>query len=225
VTELDAAYQAERLRLANTITAATAAAFGRSFGDRAGTIATIVPLVEAGQAQTVRLVGGYMAAKARAAGEDGRVKGLDARAYTTSVLRGRPAAEIYSRPFGALGAHLARRATVEQALTSARGSLSRLVRTDLQLSQTHAARDWMGDDDRIVGYERVLGPGKNCPLCVAASTRVYYREDLMPIHERCGCSVAPLFGDVPNLSRRDDAVRVADDAELGPRLLAEGWAA
>jgi hypothetical protein len=48
---------------------------------------------------------------------------------------------------------------------------------------------------------------------------------LLPIHEGCHCTVAPITTGATELSRPDDAVRVADDPELGPRLLDEAWAA
>jgi hypothetical protein len=47
-------------------------------------------------------------------------------------------------------------------------------------------------------YRRVLHPELSrhgaCGLCVAASDRVYYRGDLMPIHARCKCEVLPIIG-------------------------------
>lgn len=49
--------------------------------------------------------------------------------------------------------------------------------------------------ERLV-YRRVVHPeksrGGSCGLCVAASTRVYTRADLKPIHSRCHCDVVPL---------------------------------
>ncbi|MEQ9093070.1 MAG: hypothetical protein RLN63_03105, partial [Miltoncostaeaceae bacterium] len=109
-------------------------------------------------------------------------------------------------------------------------SVARLALTDHQLAQTPAARVWMAEPaNQDYGYERVLGGGESCPLCVVASQQIYYREDLMPIHERCQCSVSPLFGEHPgggNVPReRDSGVRVVDDPEIGPRLMGEGWAA
>lgn len=222
--ELDAVYRSQRLRLTRTIAAAAAAEWASAYRDRERAVATLVPLVEAGQAQTVALVSGYMTAKATAAGEPVATRGLERELYTIAALRGLSAAEVYERPFGALGGQLAQGAEFAQAFASSRASLDRLVRTDLQLAQTHAARDWMAGEERVVGYRRVLGPGKNCSLCISASTRTYFKADLLPIHERCGCSVAPLFGDRP-VTSVGTKVRVVDDPELGRRLLEESWAA
>jgi hypothetical protein len=69
---------------------------------------------------------------------------------------------------GALGGQLANGAKFQDAMSSAQASLSRLVSTDLQLSQTYSARDWMTNDSSVTGYERVAG-GSACALCDAAS--------------------------------------------------------
>jgi len=103
--------------------------------------------------------------------------------------------------------------------------VTKLAATDLQLAQTHSARDWMADDENVYGWRRVTD-GDPCPLCALAATRIYYRADLMPIHEHCGCGVEPLYGEHPGgLSVPNAAVRVVDDHEIGPRLMAAGWAA
>jgi hypothetical protein len=144
-------------------------------------------------------------------------------------LRGTPAQEVYERPFGALGAALARQGQDGwgAGMESATASLVRLAQTDLQLAQTHSARDWMAEDQYVKGYERILGGGDNCPLCEVAATNLYYREDLAPIHDRCGCSVAPVYGEPGPLTRAGvfptSDVRVEHDHEIGPRLLAPSW--
>lgn len=214
---VDAAYRTQRLRLISTVNAATASVWAQGFRDRERVIQEVLRIVHAGQAQTVALVDAYMAVKAQAP-----VRGLAPDAYTVALLRGVPAEEVYGRPFGALGAHLAGGTEFGAAFQSGRDSLGRLVRTDLQLAQTHSARDWMAGEDRVVGYRRVLGGGKNCSLCVSASTRTYRKEDLMPIHEHCSCSVEPVFGVEP-VASVGTSVRVETDPELGPRLMAESW--
>jgi hypothetical protein len=218
---LDAAFRGQRLKLAGIVQGATVRAWMRERHNRDAAIEAALQVVHAGQARTVELVDAYMALKV-----GGDPKGLPAGRFTVEALRGLPAAEVYDRPYGALGAQLAGGAEFSTALSSAQASVSKLAGTDLQLAQTHAAREWMADDDRVFGYRRVLGGSHNCPLCSAASTRIYYRADLMPIHENCHCTVAPLIGEHPGgLSVPDEAVRVTNDPEIGPRLLADGWAA
>lgn len=228
---IDRAYELQRLRLNATVSAAVAAAWVAKHADRHATIAHAVRLVTAGQAHTVRLVEAYMAAKAiEATGQRIHI-GLDPALYTTSQLRGVAADVVYSRPFGAHGAFVKDGAHPDDALAAAQASVKKLAATDLQLAQTHAARDWMqaagGEataEARIVGYRRVLsGPGPHCALCTAASTRTYRIADLMAVHEHCTCGVQPLYGTEP-VASIGTTVRVEHDPELGPRLMADDWA-
>jgi hypothetical protein len=202
---IDGVYRSQRLRLMNTVAAATAQVWAQGYRDREQVIQQVLAIVHGGQAQTVALVDAYMAVKAA-----GAPKGLDPAAYTVASLRGVPGEAVYARPFGA------------PSKDSTLHALNRLVRTDMQLAQTHSARDWMAGEDRIVGYRRVLGAGHSCSLCVAAAERTYRTEDLMPIHERCSCSVEPVFGTEP-VASVGTSVRVDVDPELGPRLMADDW--
>lgn len=228
---LDTAYQAQRQRLAVAVSARVSALYVLS--DRAVAVAQAVPTVEAGQRQTVALVDAYMAAKALDAVGAGSVVGLDPAAYTVGRLRsGPPPAEVYARPFAVLDAALRRGVDERAAKVAGQQAAEKLARTDLQLAQTHAARDWMtrsaeatpaSEELRIVGYRRVLtGPGPHCELCTLASTRTYKISTLLAIHEHCGCTVEPLWGTEP-VASVGTTVRVEEDPELGPRLLAEDW--
>lgn len=227
-SQIDAAYTAQRLRLSATVSAAVAASWAHLHQDRPAAIGQIVALVGAGQTHTVRLVNAYMTAKTiEATGRGVRIT-LDPALYTTDLLRGIAASAVYSRPFGAYGAFVNDGAHPAEAIRAARASVSKLAATDLQLAQTHAARDWMQAADeqtatgiRIVGYRRVLNP-PSCKLCEAASTRTYRIADLMPIHEHCDCTVQPLYGTEP-VASIGTTVRVDDDPELGPRLMADSW--
>lgn len=49
----------------------------------------------------------------------------------------------------------------------------------------------------IIGYRRVVHPernesGQSCGLCVVASTRIYKKSNLRPIHDNCKCEVVPV---------------------------------
>ena len=224
--QVDAVYRSQRLRLSAVIAAEVAAAWARSHTDRQATLKQVIALVTVGQAHTVRLVDAYMAAKAREATGVGSLKHLNPANYTIEALRGISADIVYGRPFGAYGAFRNEGADAARAIEAAQASVTKLARTDMQLAQTNSARDWMSQDENVYGWRRVLNGPTNCPLCVAAATRIYYRDDLAPIHENCDCSVEPLFGKHPGgLSIPADAVRVVEDPELGLRLLADNWAA
>lgn len=56
------------------------------------------------------------------------------------------------------------------------------------------------DPALVTAYRRVVRPelsaGGTCGLCIAASTRVFSRGDLLPLHSRCKCVVVPVIGAV-----------------------------
>lgn len=66
----------------------------------------------------------------------------------------------------------------------------------------------------VIGYRRVphpeLAEGGTCGLCVLASTRIYRRGDLEPIHDGCNCTVA----EVTATSDPGDALNGIDLGEV-----------
>lgn len=102
--------------------------------------------------------------------------------------------------------------------------------------------------NKITGYRRVIHPELakhgTCGLCIAASTRIYHKDRLMPIHDRCNCGVMPIIGDfdvadhMNTVDLRDlyteagstsaaDLKRtrytIFDHGELGPTLVPAGY--
>jgi len=51
---------------------------------------------------------------------------------------------------------------------------------------------------KVTGYRRIVHPemskGGACGLCIAASTRIYRTDRLLPLHGRCHCGVLPIIG-------------------------------
>lgn len=72
---------------------------------------------------------------------------------------------------------------------------SNLTRMDLRLAERQAARQRMGAEG-VTGYRRIIHPelskSGSCGLCVVASDRIYSREDLLPLHGGCECTVMPI---------------------------------
>lgn len=120
-----------------------------------------------------------------------------------------------------------------------------LARTDTDLAFRAQAHAYTADPQKlgITGYRRVLHPelsaGGTCGLCIVASDRTYYKDRLMPLHDRCHCGVLPIIGDLDpgkNLNGEDLAalykragstaaadlkrVRIAvhEHSEIGPVL-------
>lgn len=216
--DLNGTYRTQRARLTTAVTTLIAGIWAHMYRQKDQALEQILRTVFAGQAQTVALVDAYMAIKTGT-----QPKGLDPSQYTVTAIRGIPAATVYDRAWGALGGQINTGAPFGNAVDSGQASLTRLVRTDLQLSQTYSARDWMTSDPGVTGWRRVTS-GTPCDLCAAAADAVYHTSDLMPIHEHCDCTVEPVTGDT-SPTTTDATVRVADDSEIGPRLLAADWAA
>lgn len=107
-------------------------------------------------------------------------------------------AEVYGRPFNLVWRRLhelepLNGPKIEQAIQSGQDRALQTALTDLQLAKTHTARDQMALNKTIVGYRRELEGAYSCALCVVASTRLYHKADLMPIHPACDCGVVPIF--------------------------------
>lgn len=228
--QLDGIYTTQRLRIWSSTSAAAHRLWATGgYNDRRAFLAQVVPIVQAGQTATVHLLDAYMTQKARQATGDATLapRGLNPADYTIEKLRGEPADEVYARPFGALGWRLNEGATFDQAAATAGSYLTKLAATDVQLAQTNAARDWIqganqdasdsGSDTFIVGYARTLD-GESCSFCEDAADRLYYTEDLMPIHDHCGCGVEPVYDAGTRLFHTRDLGGGTADSELGARL-------
>jgi hypothetical protein len=78
-----------------------------------------------------------------------------------------------------------------------RGELQ--VEDNLTLAFTNQWAADIADAPTVTGYRRVLHPelsaGGSCALCLTISDRIYSKAELLPVHERCACTVAPLIGD------------------------------
>lgn len=74
---------------------------------------------------------------------------------------------------------------------------------------------------RLIGYRRMIHPelsksGQSCGMCIVASTRMYYKADLMAIHEGCNCLPLPIYeGNDPGGFINDDELQRFYDAAGG----------
>lgn len=150
-------------------------------------LARVLPIVSGAQAQSVAITNGYLAMAMDRAPLD-----LPEDQLTGAAVRnGAAPATVYERPFIELWAALKQGTDWVIAAEAAQARAVSAASTDVQLSM-RATADAVGElDTGIYGYERVTD-GNACLLCQIASTQRYHRANLMPIHNHCGCSVAPL---------------------------------
>lgn len=149
--------------------------------------------------------------------------------------------DVYSRPVFEYRAALAADLAEAQAEVEAEARAEVISLTDALLARRDVAQALLEDTPEVVGYRRAIRPELSetgtCGLCIAAASRVYSVEDLLPIHSRCKCVVIPVVADADpgerfNLadmqaiyeslggtSRQElskTRIRFYDDAELGP---------
>lgn len=78
--------------------------------------------------------------------------------------------------------------------------VERMVSQEVQGTSrnTHQVAMQRTDPKHVVGYRRIVHPelskyGRSCGLCIVASTMMYTRGDLMPIHSGCNCETAEVY--------------------------------
>lgn len=87
-----------------------------------------------------------------------------------------------------------------EAIENAIKRVEELGDMDMALAARNTANNIFKATPKITGYRRVIHPelsesGTSCGLCIAASTRVYSKEELLPLHDHCHCTVMPIVGD------------------------------
>jgi len=90
---------------------------------------------------------------------------------------------------------------------------------DTALAARAQAAKTLQATDLAVGYRRVIHPeltkGGTCGMCIVASDRIYRKRDLLPLHDRCQCDIAPILrgGKDPGSSLNNlDLGRLYEDA-------------
>lgn len=81
----------------------------------------------------------------------------------------------------------------EEAFQRALARLEKIVSDDVNLAGADEHRQLLGKKRMFLGYRRVIHPELSetgtCGLCVAASTRLYRKKALLPMHTDCKCTV------------------------------------
>lgn len=87
----------------------------------------------------------------------------------------------------------------DEALQIALDRVEALGDLDLELAMRNEASRIVRATPKVTGYRRVIHPElseskQSCGLCIAASTRIYKKKELMPLHDHCNCGVMPIVG-------------------------------
>lgn len=125
--------------------------------------------------------------------------------------------------------------------------LTSIVEDDLAATARDEAQKLMWAAPKIIGYRRVIHPEFSktgtCGLCVVASSRFYTKAELMPLHDKCKCTISPMTStqDLGTKLNREDldkiyaaaggnyaedlkkiTVQINEHGELGPILTKKG---
>lgn len=204
-------------------------------GDQARFARAAAAIIEAAQRQAAMLADAYMRNYIGQLTGTVPVSVLDVASMVE--LRGVATVDVYARPTVTARTAISQGRTYAEALRAARDRAMSAADTDVKMAARQASRDAMVSNG-FEHYRRV--PDANaCTFCLTASTQRYNSADLMPLHARCGCTVAPLAAGAPLVvdkalvarlkaaSDRPDywndpkaAVAVREHGELGPVLVA-----
>lgn len=186
--------RSHRTRLDRIRSRTLAAVVAADTSSTAGFVSAVVPIVLASQRATVAEADAYMSLEAGlATGTSTAPWGLTADALIgAAARRGDFLEDVYGRN------HRARQSSFAERM-------AREVNTDITLANRAATFVHTEGDDRITGYRRTLGAGKNCGLCVAAATQRYRKADLAPIHSHCRCGSSPIYGPVESWQKPNKA--------------------
>ena len=128
------------------------------------------------------------------------------------------ALDVYTRPAETFRYLRSHDEPTGAALDSVLQRIEKVAELDLAAINRQAVRDAF----EVVGvtrYRRVIHPelsiGGTCGLCIAASTRIYYVAELLPIHGGCHCDAVeldPRGGDLADALNLADLDRIYGEA-------------
>lgn len=170
-------------------------------------LSEVLPVVEAGQRQSVNLTNAYLARSL-----ERQPLGLDTRELTGAGVRnGTPPVEVYERPFITLWGGLSDGLRYEDALSKALARAQGTASMDVQLSMRATAEAVDRVDQSIYGYRRVAD-ATACQFCkevdgayVKGSSGYVYA-----LHNHCGCGLEALK------EPHRGAVQLPDGTEIRP---------
>lgn len=186
-----AAYNARRVRAGDLAGEMWLRFGGVSDAEIARYVAVVVPAMAGAEAATARMVAGYLT---QLSWEDTGMRfPFAVDPDDLQIRNGVAPTRVYARPAIEARTAVKRGSSVSEAVAAAAAKARNLALTDVSLAQRGASNLALGQDTRVVGYRRVL-TGASCAFCATAATQRYHVEQLMPLHPKCDCGVAPIYG-------------------------------
>ncbi len=154
--------------------------------------ASLASSVATAQRSTADLTWAYMDALLAEAGQRTPPAVLD----LPTRPRGVDAVEVWERPLKEYRYRRSLGIEHDEAVDLAVNRAETIADDDLTLGMRHAAAQHSKATPGVIGLRRVVHPERSrsgsCGLCIAASDRVYKPGTLLPIHDRCRCTVAEI---------------------------------
>lgn len=170
----------------------------------------ITPIVQGARLASATVTTGYLRQIMQLTeGISPDTAGLLVEEVAAGIRNGATIADVYTRPIITARSAIAAGSSWKQAMQAGLERMDTTVATDVQLAMRDTVYEYGRRVPQVHRWRRVLAGGKVCALCVVASTQVYYRGDLMPIHPNCDCGVIPetenFVPDNVNQKRLEDA--------------------
>lgn len=135
---------------------------------------------------------------------------------TSSLRAGVPPSQVYERLAVQYRYQISQGAPPAEAHHRASERAGLMASMDSQLAHRDQSEKFMVVNS-VDGWRRIVRPelskSGTCGLCIVAADRLYFRKDLMAVHERCKCEVLPVINGVDpglELNRKDlDALYAA----------------
>lgn len=109
--------------------------------------------------------------------------------------------QVFDRPMKFFRRKVSEGAEPAQAFEQAMRLAQTLADGNIRLAEREASRaavTYLAPRLGVTGYRRIVRPELSetgsCGLCIAASDQVYKTDELLPLHNRCKCTVLPIFG-------------------------------
>lgn len=114
----------------------------------------------------------------------------------TVLPRNADSLEVWTRPAEQYRYARSQGKSHEEALSVGLARVEQLASMNNTLEAREASREIFMASTAVIGYRRIIHPeltrSGTCGLCAAASTRMYEKAELLPIHQGCVCTIAPV---------------------------------
>lgn len=188
-------------------------------------LSVTVPLILAGQTESVRLTDSFLASYSSQNGVPAEIGTLEPEEFIGFKARnGTSVEETYRRPFLT--------AIYGGGILAGRARLAQTVNTDIALATRAATHYYMSKDERVKGYTRNTS-STACRYCRQHATSAHGKQEQMPLHPNCGCISLPVFSSLAvgaiaaNLLHtppdEDADIAIHEHGELGNVLYSDEW--